>query len=84
LQNSRRVIGKVELKGIAKATAKGKTYYYAWRGGLRLVGEPGSPEFMRSYHEAVENRRTPDKARFRSVVTLYKASSEYKALADST
>ena len=32
---------KVELKGIAKVTAKGRTYYYAWRGGPRLRGEPG-------------------------------------------
>jgi hypothetical protein len=37
---------KVDLKGIAKVRAKGRTYYYAWRGGPRLYGEPGSPEFM--------------------------------------
>jgi integrase len=75
---------KVDLKGIAKVRAKGRTYYYAWRGGPRLRGEPGSPEFMASYNEAIENRRTPDAARFRSLVTLYKASGDYKALADST
>jgi integrase len=75
---------KVDLKGIAKATAKGRTYYYAWRGGPRLVGEPGSPEFMRSYNEAIESRQTPDTGRFRSIVTLYKTSGEYKELADST
>jgi integrase len=75
---------KVDLKGIAKATAKGRTYYYAWRGGPRLVGEPGSPEFMRSYHEAIEIRRTPDTGRFRALVTLYKASGDYKTLAPST
>jgi len=75
---------KVDLKGIAKVTAKGQVYYYAWRKGPRLRGEPGSPEFMASYNEAIENRRTPDTARFRSLVTLYKASGDYKALADST
>src|SRR5258706_6680741 len=75
---------KVDLKGIAKVTSKGRTYYYAWRGGPRLRGEPGSPEFMVSYHEAHEDRRTPDPARFRSVVALYKASKDYKKLADST
>lgn len=75
---------KFELKGIAKVKAKGQTYYYAWRKGPRLRGEPGSPEFMASYNEAVENRRTPDTARFRSLVTQYKASGDYKALADST
>jgi integrase len=75
---------KIELKGISKVTAKGRTYYYAWRGGPRLNGEPGSPEFMASYNEAIENRRTPDKNRFRSLVTLYKASDEYRALAETT
>jgi integrase len=75
---------KVDLKGIAKVRAKGQTYYYAWRGGPRLRGEPGSPEFMASYNEAIEQRRTPDKTRFRFVVTDYKSSADYKKLADST
>jgi hypothetical protein len=56
---------KVELKGIAKTTAKGWTYRYAWREpgqphGPRLRGEPGSPEFVASYLEAHENLRPPD------------------------
>src|SRR6266478_134005 len=75
---------KIELRGIAKVSAKGRTYHYAWRGGPRLRGEPGSPEFMASYNEAVESRRTPDLGRFKSLVTLYKASGDYKGLAEST
>jgi integrase len=75
---------KVDLKGIAKVTAKGRTYYYAWRGGPRLRGEPGSTEFLASYHEAHENRRVPDTGRFRSLVVLYRASADYKKLAAST
>jgi integrase len=75
---------KVDLKGIAKVKAKGRTYWYAWRGGPRLSGEPGSPEFITSYNEAIEAQRAPDKRRFRFVVTDYKASADYKALADST
>jgi len=75
---------KIDLKGIAKTTAKGRVYYYAWRGGPRLQGEPGSPEFMLSYHAAIENWRTPDTGRFRSIVTLYKASEDYGLLASST
>jgi integrase len=75
---------KVDLKGIAKVKAKGRTYWYAWRGGPRLRGEPGSPEFHASYNEAIEDRRTPDRSRFRFVVTDYKASGDYKKLADST
>jgi integrase len=75
---------KVDLKGIAKVTASGRTYWYAWRGGPRLRGEPGSPEFMASYNAAIEERRTPDKNRFKSVVVLYKASDDFKTLADTT
>jgi len=75
---------KVDLKGIAKVGSKGRTYYYAWRGGPRLRGEPGTPEFLASYNEAIESRRTPDTGRFKSLVTLYKASNDYKGLAEST
>lgn len=75
---------KVDIKGIAKVTAKGTTYYYAWRGGPRLRGKPGSPEFMQSYQEAIEDRRATNTDRFRALVTLYKASKDYDKLAPST
>jgi integrase len=75
---------KVELRGIAKTKAKGRTYYYAWRGGPRLRGQPGSPEFHQSYNEAIESRRTPEPGRFRSLIVLYRASPDYKKLAEST
>ena len=75
---------KIDLRGIAKVTAKGKTYYYAWRRGPRLRGEPGSHEFIASYNEAIEDRRTLDSGRFRSLVALYKGSLDYAKLADST
>jgi integrase len=75
---------KIELKGIAKVTAKGRTYWYAGRGGPRLPGEPGSPEFMAAYNEALAKGRIPEPGRFRSVVTLYRASPDFKELALST
>jgi integrase len=75
---------RVDLKGLAKVTAKGRTYWYAWRGGPRLRGEPGSPEFMASYNEAIESHRTPDTGRFKFLVVAYKASADYAELADST
>ncbi|MFD1328251.1 tyrosine-type recombinase/integrase [Mycoplana ramosa] len=74
----------VDLKGIHKVKAKGKTYYYAWRGGPRLKGAPGDPEFLPSYNEAIENRRIPDAGKFRALVTLYRASPDYEKLAAST
>ncbi|NWJ24735.1 tyrosine-type recombinase/integrase [Rhizobium sp. RM] len=73
----------VELKGIHTVRVKGNVYYYAWRGGPRLDGEPGTTRFMASYNEAVANRLEPDSGRFRSIITNYKAT-EFKKLADST
>lgn len=73
----------VELKGIHTVRAKGNIYYYAWRGGPRLTGEPGTTAFMASYNEAIANRAEPESGRFRSIVTHYKAT-EFKKLADST
>ena len=75
---------KVELKGVARVRAKGLIYYYAWRGGPPLRGEPGSPEFVASYNEAIDQHRAPDKFRFRGVVADYKNSPSYRELAEST
>jgi integrase len=74
----------LELKGLHRVKAKGRIYWYAWRGGPRLAGELGSPEFHTSYNQAIANRQSPHTGRFRSLVTLYKASAEYRRLADST
>ena len=80
---------RVKLKGIASATctlASGQrvTYFYAWRGGPRLVGLPGSPEFLASYEAAHRNRRTPDPSLFRSVITDYRASRDFAVLRERT
>jgi hypothetical protein len=60
---------RVHLKGVhsvATRLADGtrKTYYYAWKGGPRLRGEPGTPEFVASYNEAIAARTS---ARFPSL-----------------
>jgi integrase len=75
---------RVNLKGIAKVTARGRTYWYAWRGGPRLRGEPGSAEFVASYREAHESLRAPDTNGFHSLVVMYRASVEFEKLAAST
>jgi integrase len=75
---------KIDLKGLAKVNSKKRDYYYAWRGGPRLKGEPGSPEFVASFNEAIESLSATDETRFRSVIISYRASQPYKKLADST
>ncbi|MGE3877399.1 MAG: tyrosine-type recombinase/integrase [Parvibaculaceae bacterium] len=68
---------RVDLPGIHKVTSKGKDYYYAWRGGPRLTGEPCSAEFVASYNEAHASLRKPDKKLFRSAITAFKQSAAY-------
>jgi integrase len=73
---------RVHLKGIHRVKVKLADgtlahYYYAWRGGPRLVGEPGSPEFLASYTAAHQSRREPDRAIFHSVIAGYKASKAF-------
>jgi len=75
---------KVDLKGIAKVTAKGRTYYYAWRGGPRLTGKPNSPEFIAGFYDAVASRRTTDADKMRGLVSSYRASAAYAGLAETT
>ena len=80
---------RVRLKGIASATAtlsngERLTYYYAWRGGPRLVGKPGSPEFVASYEAAHRNRRTPHPSRFRSLIASYLHSEAFRGRRERT
>lgn len=74
---------KVNLKGVHRVKSRGRVYYYL-RGGPRLQGEPGSPEFLRSYEEARNPLSGLDTKRLAAWVTLYKASDEFAALAPST
>ena len=79
----------VRLKGVAKVTArlasgKRETYWYAWRGGPRLQGKPGSAEFIAAYAEAHKNRTKPREGSLAGLVGLYKASPEWKSNAAST
>lgn len=80
---------RVRLKGInrvSKRLADGSnvTYYYAWKGGPRLEGAPGSPEFHASYNKAVEARRVAPKDSLQSVFAAFQVSADFTALAPRT
>jgi integrase len=80
---------RVRLKGINRATkrmADGtcKTFWYAWRGGPRLQGEPGTPEFTASYNAAVATQVAPAAGTLRSVLTAYEGSSDFDRLRPRT
>lgn len=80
----------IPLKGVHKVRAKGRTYYYAWRGGPAIKDgdgnylAPGDPAFLTVYNDIVASVRVSDKQRFAWLVERYKGSTEYKATADST
>ena len=80
---------RIRLRGInsiTKRLADGtrRTYWYAWKGGPPLRGEPGTPEFIGSYNEAVARRVTPPQGVILSILQGYQASEDFRGLADST
>lgn len=74
----------VPLKGLYTTRQKGRTYYYAWRGGPRLLSPFGTPDFLQEFADAHNPIAKLDKRKLGAWITLYKASPEYKGLADST
>lgn len=74
----------VRLRHIHTVRSKGREYHYAWRGGPRLEGLPGSPEYTASYSKAHADRKAPAKGTFREVITAYRASPAYLKLGDHT
>lgn len=51
-------------------------YHYAWRGGPRLQGSPGSPQYVKSYSDALEERKAPHTGCLRDLLAAYKASPD--------
>ena len=80
---------RIRLKGINSITKKladgtTRTYWYAWKSGPPLIGEPGTPEFVASYNEAVTRKVAPAKGTLISVLQQYQASDDFTSLADHT
>jgi integrase len=80
---------RVKLKGvnrIRKRLASGAfvTYYYAWKGGPRLEGEPGSPEFLASYYRARDEERPEAPPVLRTLLDAFQDSTAFTDLAPRT
>jgi integrase len=74
---------RVRLKGInsvPKTLADGsrKTYWYAWKGGPPVKGDPGTPEFIASYNEAVAKKIEPPSGVLLSLLIKFQASGEWE------
>jgi integrase len=61
-----------------------KNYWYAWRGGARLVGEPGSPEFIASYNAAVTTKVAAPEGRLLALLQGYQKSQDFLSLRERT
>jgi integrase len=80
---------RVRLKGLnskRKRLADGsyRTYWYAWKGGPALPGEPGTPEFMAAYNEAVTAKAAIPSGMLLALLLKYQDSDDFLSLADST
>lgn len=77
-------------KGIKRVVRRGpdgeivSVYYYAWKGGPRLVGKPGSREFVASYAAALQGQKRKPADTLAGLALRYQASPEFAGLADST
>jgi integrase len=79
---------RVNLKRLhAVKPKRGKdVYYYAWRGGPRVVtdAEPGTPEFMQVYNSAVGTTKQPAAGSVANLIFFYKESTEFTGRRDRT
>lgn len=79
----------IRLKGlntVRKRLANGtvRVYTYLGKGGPRVPGEPGSPEFMAAYAEATSRRTKAATDRLQSVIDAYQQSRKFNDLSPRT
>lgn len=67
----------VELKGLYKVTAKGRTYYYAWRNGPRIKAEHGTPAFAAEYAAHHAGRKGGQPGRLSELIVDWKRSDAW-------
>jgi integrase len=80
---------RVVLKGIHRvkrrlANGETRVHFYAWRGGPAIHAKPGTPEFVREYHDAHASLRQPRAGTLMTIIAQYKASPEFTGLAASS
>lgn len=80
---------RIRLRGVNRVTkrlADGRmvTYWYAWKGGPALTGEPGTPVFIASYNAAVARKVVPPAGALLSILQGFQASTDFTDLAPRT
>lgn len=79
----------VRLKGTNRVTKRlvngsSVTYYYAWKGGPRLLGKPGTPQFIASYNDACAQKKAPAHGLLQRILNEYQDSTDFTDLAERT
>lgn len=74
------------LHTVKKTLASGErvVYYYAWRGGPRILANHGSPEFAGEFAAAHRKRSAPAAGSFEEAICQYLSSSKFKSLKPRT
>ena len=72
----------VRLKGVncvRKKLADGseRIYWYAWKGGPALIGDPGSAEFIASFHAAISSKKAAPAGTLFSLLQGYQTSGDF-------
>lgn len=76
---------KIKVPGVHKVTAKGKTYYYAWRGGPRINAQPDTRAFMAEYIKLTRARSDgPLTGCMAELIRSYTKSMHWRELRPST
>lgn len=80
---------RVRLKGINKVSKRLSdgsltTCFYACKGGPRLPGRPGDPDFIAAYNAAVSNKIDPPVGTIQSILNAYRATTKFADLAPRT
>ena len=69
---------------VTLADGSRKTYWYAWRGGPRLSGEYGSPEFIAGYNAAVATKVPAPEGYLLALLQAYQLSQDFLSLRERT
>lgn len=66
------------IKGVHVVRSKNRTYTYAWRGGPRILSEPGTPEFIAELASLTSGRQAVDASKMVSLCAAWRASDHWK------
>jgi integrase len=80
---------RIDAKGLhwtiaTLADGTKKTYWYAWRGGPRLAGEYGSPEFIASFNAAAATKVAAPEGRLLALLHGFQKSQDFLSLRERT